>query len=146
MKKVYCILIFIVFFFCFCSMKETDTMGGLFFSTEVSPNEAYIDEEEDKVIYTIQVYQDDDNVVTVCADSNSEFFEGVQYELAHSERISKSDINITWTTIMGNSEASEEDLWALANVSISSSEKVISERTINFISGAIKTIFEIIEQ
>lgn len=118
----------------------------LVYVSEVSPNAEYIENEMDKVIFTVQVYQDEKNRITVNADSNSAFFDEVQYEIMHNAKISKADVAVTWTTLMGNSEATEEDQLAVADIAISSNGEVFSERKVNFVKGGIEIIVDVINK
>lgn len=137
----------------FLSKDDTADLSKGFLSSDeliceatVSPNEDYVAEEEERVVYEVKVYQKKDNTIIVTANSNSDFFDEMQYELEYDKTISKSDVSIVWTTLMGNQEVTEEDQIALANVSISSNGEVFSERTINFFEKGIEIIVETIDQ
>ena len=110
-------------------------------------NKEYVTSDEDIVNYTIQIYQNTKNYdIIVNADSNSGFFEKTQYVLDYDKPISKSDVNIEWTTLMGNPKYTEKDQLAVANVSISSNNDVFSKRKINFFSKGIEIIVDTINQ
>ena len=112
----------------------------------ISPNKEYVTSDEDIVNYTIQIYQNTKNNIIVNADSNSGFFEKTQYVLDYDKPISKSDVNVEWTTLMGNPKYTEKDQLAVANVSISSNNEVFSKRKINFFSKGIEIIVDTINQ
>mgnify|MGYP000674177444 CR=1 FL=1 len=65
-------------------------------------------------------------------------FQPLQYEVEAGTDITKEDIDIEWTTIMGNPTPTKEDLLAIAYVSISEDGEVISKRKISFINKAIE--------
>lgn len=117
----------------------------LIYKVTVSPNKEYTKKEEDIVYYNIGVYQEEDNSIIVNASSNSAFFKGLQYVIEYDKKISESDVNITWTTLMGNTEYTEDDNLAIAHISLSKNNEVFSERTINFIKGAMEIVKEMIE-
>lgn len=135
-----------------CSSKDTEqdvTLGQdmkLIYEETVSPNKEYVESEEDVVNYSIEVYQDEDYKVLVNAKSNSEFFEPLQYELEYDQEITESDIAIEWTTLIGNSKATEHDQLAIAYVSISENGQVFSERKISFGNKAIEIIIDTINK
>ncbi len=78
--------------------------------------------------------------------SASSSFKGLQYVVEYDKEISESDVNITWTTLMGNTEYTEDDNLAIAHVSLSENNEVFSERTINFVKGAMEIVTEMIEK
>lgn len=118
----------------------------LIYKATVSPNKEYTKKEEDIVYYNIEVYQEEDNSIIVNASSNSDFFKGLQYVVEYDKEISESDVNITWTTLMGNTEYTEDDNLAIAHVSLSENNEVFSERTINFVKGVMEIVTEMIER
>ncbi len=103
------------------------TDSELICEESVLPNEKYVDSENDKVLYEVQVYQNKNNTIIVNASSNSAFFDDMQYIIEYDEKISKSDVIITWLTLMGVKEATEENQIAIADVSISSDGNVFNE-------------------
>ena len=135
-----------------CSQGETETDllanndESLIYEETISPNEDYVSSQDDIVYYTIRFYQDEDDKITVTADSNALLFEKMEYEVPADVRISKENIEITWTTMMGNPDASKEDQLAIAQVKISIDEEVLDERKINFASNAFDIITKIAGQ
>ena len=54
---------------------ETDFLSDdLILQEQISPNKEYVTEEKDIVYYTVEVYQNDNNTITVNTSSNSGFF------------------------------------------------------------------------
>ena len=83
-----------------CSQGETETDlladndESLIYEETISPNEDYVSSQDDIVYYTIRFYQDEDDKITVTADSNDLLFEKMEYEVPADVRISKENINI----------------------------------------------------
>ncbi|MEG0365882.1 MAG: hypothetical protein RR585_03540 [Coprobacillus sp.] len=136
-----------------CSSKNDKDKETTFISIEnseliyeesISPNKEYTKSDKDIVTYSIQVYYDNNHGIIVNAKSNSEFFDQLQYVLDYKEAISKSDISIKWTTLMGDDKYTEENQLAIACVSISSDNKVFSERKVNFINKGIEVVVDAI--
>lgn len=158
MKKfrLYCILCLLAVCLCGCGSKtDGDTSFGdtlaeqgytLVYDATVSPNEEYIEDEADKVTYTVQIYQNQKHSIVVRAESNSAFFEDMQYEVAYNAALSESDCEVIWTTLMGNTKYTEEDQLAVARVALYADGEVFSERKINFANGAMDIITDTISQ
>ncbi len=153
--KFSCLIVLCLMVFCSCSFRDSDKDNDSVKSTEnckliyeqtTSPNENYVTSDEDTVKYTIQVFQNKDNHIIINANSNSEFFNDLQYTIAYDETISKDGVDVKWTTLMGNPDATEKDQLGIAYVSIFSNNNVISERKIDFVKGAIEIITETISQ
>lgn len=159
MKKfrLYCMICLIAICLCGC-LSETgaDDMASddalldkgfaMIYESTISPNEEYVQDEADKVFYTVQIYQGQDNKIVVNADSNSAFFKDVQYEVAHNGAISQSDVTVTWTTLMGSTEYTEENQLAVADIALYADGEVFSERKINFFNGGIDIVTDTINQ
>lgn len=158
MKKfrLYCILCLLAVCLCGCGSKtDGDTSFGdtlaeqgytLIHESTISPNEEFIQDEADKVTDTVQIYQEKDHTIVVRAESNSAFFEDMQYEVAYNAALSESDCEVIWTTLMGNTKYTEEDQLAVARVALYADGEVFSERKINFANGAMDIITDTISQ
>ena len=124
--------------------KDTETVSisnmKLIYEETVSPNKEYVKSEEDIVNFTVEIFQGDDNKILVKAGSNSEFFEDLQYELEYDKEITKSDIDIEWTTAMGSPNPTEKDQIGIAYMSISENGNVFSKRKISFVNKAVEII------
>ncbi len=125
----------------FVEVKADD----LIYKTSISPNKEFA-EEENIVNYNIEVYQNDDYSIIVNATSNSAFFEDTQYIIEHDKKISDANIDIKWTTLMGNEKHSKDDTLAVAHLSFSENNEVFSERTINFVKGAIEIVTDVYQK
>lgn len=117
----------------------------LIYTTSISPNKEFV-EEENIVNYNIEVYQNDDYSIIVNASSNSAFFEDSQYIIEHDKKISDANIDIRWTTLMGNEKYTKDDTLAVAHLSFSENNEVFSERTINFVKGAIEIVTDVYQK
>ena len=122
---------------CFCLQGYEET---------TSPNEEYAEKQEDIINYTVKIYQDKDNSILVDSKSNSEFFKSLQYKIEYDTSIKKSDIDIEWTTLMGNPNPTKEDQICIAYVSISKNGELLDKRKISFINGAIEIIDDAINE
>lgn len=117
----------------------------LIYKTSISPNKEFV-KEEDIVNYNIEIYQNKDYSIIINASSNSAFFKDTQYIIDYNKKISKENINIKWTTLMGNVKYTQEDMLAIAHISLMENNEVFSERRINFVNGAIETVVDVIEK
>lgn len=127
------------------SLVSTDKMQ-LIDSQTVYPNPQDTADKEDRVYYTVEVYQDKDNTILVQADSNFKLFEKTQYTVDFDQALTKSDVSIQWTTLMGSTEATQDDELAIADISLSHGGTVFSEKKINFVTKAIDIVVDGIEK
>ena len=127
--------------------KEKTTIpkdASLIHEETVSPNKDYITDEKDLVNYTIRIYQEKNNDIIVYAESNSPLFDEAQYIVPYDHAITADDVQIKWTTLMGSTEASEDDEIGLADVSISKDGEVFSEKTISFVAKVVNAVTDVI--
>lgn len=127
------------------SLVSTDKMQ-LIDSQTVYPNPQDTANKEDRVYYTVEVYQDKDNTILVQADSNFKLFEKTQYTVDFDQVLTKADVSIRWTTLMGSTEATQDDELAIADISLSHGGTVFSEKKINFVTKAIDIVVDTIDQ
>lgn len=125
------------------SLLSTDNMQKIDTQTVYPNPEA---SGEDRVYYTVDVYQDTDHTILVQADSNFQLFEKTQYTVAYDQAITKSDVSIKWTTLMGSTQPSQDDELAIADISLSHNGTVFSEKKINFVTKAIDIVVDTIDQ
>ena len=92
------------------------------------------------------MYQDKDNTILVQADSNFKLFEKTQYTVDFDQVLTKADVSIQWTTLMGSTEATQDDELAIADISLSHGGTVFSEKKINFVTKAIDIVVDGIEK
>lgn len=127
------------------ALVSTDKMQ-LIDSQTVYPNPQDTANKEDRVYYTVEVYQDKDNTILVQADSNFKLFEKTQYTVDFDQVLTKADVSIRWTTLMGSTEATQDDELAIADISLSHGGTVFSEKKINFVTKAIDIVVDSIEK
>ena len=127
------------------SLVSTDKMQ-LIDSQTVYPNPQDTADKEDRVYYTVEVYQGKDNTILVQADSNFKLFEKTQYTVDFDQVLTKADVSIRWTTLMGSTEATQDDELAIADISLSHGGTVFSEKKINFVTKAIDIVVDGIEK
>ncbi|NLK77454.1 MAG: hypothetical protein GX284_07015 [Clostridiales bacterium] len=151
MKKLFegILVLILIFSLTGCSNGHTpstdsDNSKAIYEST-ISPNEEYIEKDEDKVFYTIKVYQEDTGI-KVASSSNSAFCKDMSYEIKTTDKITKDDIDVQWQTLMGDTNYSKENQLAIAVVTISLNGEIISERKVSFVGNTIDIIIDTIEQ
>ena len=127
------------------ALVSTDNMQ-LLDSQTIYPNPQDTADKEDRVYYTVEVYQDKDNTILVQADSNFKLFEKTQYTVDFDQVLTKADVSIRWTTLMGSTEATQDDELAIADISLSHGGTVFSEKKINFVTKAIDIVVDGIEK
>ena len=134
-------------FGCDAQPAGDESLGGnpgetVVFEETISPNAEYAESEGDIVYYTVRVTQSASGTATVSAKSNSGFFEPMSYDVANVGDLTADDISVAWTTLMGNPEASEDDQFAIAAVSVRTADGGADERKISFVTGALEMVAE----
>ena len=66
----------------------------------------------------------------------------MSYEVTCDGELSADDVSVEWTTLMGNSEPSENDQIAVAKVSVRTGGGTTDERKISFVTGALEMVAE----
>lgn len=153
MKKKYVIIILLgimlLFLMMVCLYKiyrdNNINEDNLIYEETVSPNERFVASEDEKVYYTVKIYKNN-NVITVKSSSNTPFTEELQYDIKYDQDIDENDIEIKWTTLMGDTNYSEKDQIAIAVVTLSHNGEIFSQRKISFVSNAIDIIVDTINQ
>ena len=125
--------------------EDINKNQNIIYKSTISPNEDFVENEKDKVYYTIEIAQKDNNIKVV-ASSNSSFNKDISYEIESNNKITEKDVNVEWQTIMGDTNFTKENQITTAVISISSNGKIISKRKINFISKAIDIIVDTINK
>lgn len=148
LKRFFSIAVMVILFVSVvgCSSQEIHDLNDskLIYEETISPNREYVENEEDIVDYTIEIYQDNENNILVYSTSHSEFFDPLQCEMEWDEKMNESGIFIEWTTLMGSQTSNQDDQFALANVSFLKDGQVVQEVKINFVDQGIEIIKEII--
>ncbi len=119
--------------------------NNLIYEETVSPNENYVSSESEKVYYTIKVYRNDNKII-VKSSSNTPFTEELTYEIDYEQEITKNDIRVDWTTLMGDTNFTKENQIAIAIVTLSHNGEIFSQRKISFVSNAIDIIVDTVNK
>ena len=147
MKKWMCMLLVFVLLLVGCgggtdtadNDTETDMEANLIYENTISPNEKYVENEEDLVYYTVKVYRETGGLL-VTSHSNSAFSKDMQYEIETDADITKEDIIVQWQTLSGETTDSQKNQFGLADVTVSAEGAVIDRRVISFVGGAVERI------
>ena len=147
MKKWMCMLLVFVLLLVGCgggtdtadNDTETDMEANLIYENTISPNEKYVENEEDLVYYTVKVYRETGGLL-VTSHSNSAFSKDMQYKIETDADITKEDITVQWQTLSGETTDSQKNQFGLADVTVSAEGAVIDRRVISFVGGAVERI------
>lgn len=148
MKKIKLLWIFLVACFSIvgCSSNDSQTAENTYekviFESTISPNEKYVESEDEVVEQTIKVIQNEEGDIFVEASSNSAFFETMSYSVEYYKDIEEKDVEVKWLTLMGSDKATKENQLCVADIIIKDGSDVVSERKVNFAKKAIETIVE----
>lgn len=109
-----------------------DNTPEVTYENTICPNDDYAEKEEDKVYYTVKVYERG-NTFTVDPSSNSAFFRAQSYDVAFEKDGGDCDISLEWETLSGSTENSQDDQLRIAHLVISQNGNILSDEKINFV-------------
>lgn len=109
-----------------------DNTPEVTYENTICPNEDYAEKEEDKVYYTVKVYESG-NTFTVEPSSNSAFFQAQSYDVTFEKDGGDCDISLEWETLSGGTENSQDDQLRIAHLVISQNGNILSDERINFV-------------
>lgn len=93
---------------------------------------------------SIEVYGQENQLV-VNAESEADFFDGVQFIVEIEGEIAPKDIEIIWMTVGGNTEQAEENDRIIAEIKISDNDELICDKKINFTKKAFDAVEDVLE-
>lgn len=127
-----------------CASKDqkNETKDDLIYQESISPNEKYVENQEDIVRYNIEIYQENDATISIHAKSNSAFFEPLSYEYYVSAPVDQDDITIEWTTLLGDTQETKDNQLCVAKIKIEGNNEEIK---INFLDRGIELIEDALE-
>lgn len=147
MKKQMCMFLAFVFLLVGCGGQndkadndtKTDLEVNLLYENTISPNEKYVENEEDLVYYTVKVYRESGGLL-VTSHSNSAFSKDMQYEVKTDAVITEENVAVQWQTLSGETTDRQDNQFGLAAVTVSAEGAVIDQRVISFVGGAVERI------
>lgn len=147
MKKWMCMFLAFVFLLVGCGGQndkadndtKTDLEANLLYENTISPNEKYVENEEDLVYYTVKVYRESGGLL-VTSHSNSAFSKDMQYEVKTDAVITEENVAVQWQTLSGETTDRQDNQFGLAVVTISTEGAAIDQRVISFVGGAVERI------
>lgn len=128
-----------VMMLCLCSCGGDD-IGELVLSDSFSPNEEYVTDDSQLITYTIDIYQNSDNLITVKAYTGDNLAEAVEYQVQADAPLTEDDYFAEWMTADGDYEQTEDNLYSVCDISLSSDGNIYSEQTVDFVNGKTEVI------
>lgn len=126
----------------YLSEKNADELDDIFV-IPVNSDELFIRSEEG--YNSVEIYKQA-NMLVINAQSEAEFFDGVQFTVEIKGEITPEDIEIVWMTIGGNTEYVEGNDRIIAEIKISNNDELICDTKINFAKKAFDAIEDVLER
>lgn len=126
----------------YLSEKNADKPEEIFV-IPVSSDELFIRSKEG--YNSIEIYKQANRLV-INAQSEAEFFDGVQFTVEIKGEITPEDIEIVWMTIGGNTEYVEGNDRIIAEIKITHNDELICDTKINFAKKAFDAIEDALER
>lgn len=145
MKKRKNIIIFVLVLLCFVfiSLKINKDKNNNSFINLKNESELLLESKEGNNI--IQIYKKG-NVLIINAKSETNFFNGVQFEIHTNGNVRASDIDIKWTTIGGSTMEKAFNKKVISEIKIKEEGVVIFYKKINFLKKAFEDIDDVMEK
>lgn len=122
---------------CVASDRVNEKQNDLIYQESISPNEKYVEDQEDVVRYDIEIYKENEESISIQAKSNSEFFEPLNYEYYVNAPFNHEDISVEWTTLSGDTQETKENQLCVAKIKVDGNPDQIK---INFANRGIELI------
>lgn len=125
-----------------CACGGNYDIGELVLQDSFSPNEEYVSDDSEIVYYNIDVYQNSDNVITVRAYTGEDDSDAAEYTVTAPGALAEDDFFVEWMTADGEYEASEDNQYQIAEISLSRDGNVYSDCKVNFSDGNVETVLD----
>lgn len=125
-----------------CACGGNDDIGELVLQDSFSPNEEYVSDDSEIVYYNIDVYQNSDNVITVRAYTGEDDSDAAEYTVTAPGALAEDDFFVEWMTADGEYDASEDNQYQIAEISLSRDGNVYSDCKVNFSDGSVETVLD----
>lgn len=89
---------------------------------------------------SVEIYKQGD-VLVICAESESAFFDAIRLTVEHKEDIPPESVEVIWTTLGGGTERTEDNDYIIAEIKITENDDLIFDSKINF----AKKVFDAVE-
>lgn len=122
---------------CAASDGVNEKQEDLIYQESISPNEKYVEDQEDVVRYDIEIYKENEETIRIQAKSNSEFFEPLSYEYYVNAPLNQENISVEWTTLGGDTQETQENQLCVAKIKVDGNPDQIK---INFANRGIELI------
>lgn len=93
---------------------------------------------------SVEIYKQGD-ILVICAESESAFFDVIRLTVESQEDIAPENINIIWTTLGGGTERTEDNDFIIAEIKISENDDMIFDSKINFLKKAFDAVEDVLQ-
>lgn len=93
---------------------------------------------------SVEVYKQGD-ILVICAESESAFFDAIRLSVEPQEDISSEDVEIIWTTLGGGTERTEDNDFIIAEIKITENDDLIFDSKINFAKKAFDAVEDVLQ-
>lgn len=125
-----------------CACGADNDIGELVLQDSFSPNEEYVTDDSKLVYYNIDVYQNSDNVITVRAYKGEDNSAAAEYRVIAPGTLSEDDFFVEWLTADGQYEATENNQYQIAEISLSQDGNVYSDCKVDFSDCSVETVLD----
>lgn len=94
--------------------------------------------------HSVEIYRQGD-ILVICAESESAFFDAVRLTVEPQEEITPENIEIIWTTLGGGTERTEHNDFIIAEIKITENDNLIFDSKINFAKKAFDAVEEVLQ-
>ena len=93
---------------------------------------------------SVEIYKQGD-VLVICAESESAFFDAIKLTVEPKEDIPPENVEIIWTTLGGGTERTVDNDFIIAEIKITENDDLIFDSKINFAKKAFDAVEEVLQ-
>lgn len=142
-KEILIVILLLVFIGCvvFLSRENENRQGD---SDQLALDDGELLVSSKEGYNSVEIYKQGD-ILVICAESESAFFDATRLTVEPQEDISPENVEIIWTTLGGGTERTEDNDFIIAEIKITENNALIFDSKINFAKKAFDAVEDVLQ-